>query len=161
MNPKGLVHVVTRSKDVDLSQVYGDSYVEDRDGTISIEPAGAYNVEAKNDKGDVELTLPPNASGTVDGHTHNGDIVTEFGLAVSGEEDKSVTGRIGIRQLANCFELEQWGYSHQERSGIPCGSDGCQYAGCAECAGTAQCTSLEGAQGAATSTCYTVKTDSP
>jgi DUF4097 and DUF4098 domain-containing protein YvlB len=92
---KGLVHVVTRSKDVDLSQVYGDSYVEDRDGTISVEPAGAYNVEAKNDKGDVELTLPPNASGTVDGHTHNGDIVTEFGLPVSGDQDKSVTGRIG------------------------------------------------------------------
>ena len=92
---KGLVHVVTRSKDVDLSQVYGDSYVEDRDGSISIEPAGAYNIEAKNDKGDVELTLPPNASGTVDGHAHNGDIVTEFGLSVSGDEDKSVTGRIG------------------------------------------------------------------
>ena len=34
-----------------------------------IETAGAYDVEAKNDKGDVELTLPPNASGTVDGHT--------------------------------------------------------------------------------------------
>ena len=65
---KGLVHVVTRSKDVDLSQIYGDSYVEDRNGRISIEPAGAYNVEAKNNKGDVELTLPPNASGTVDGH---------------------------------------------------------------------------------------------
>jgi DUF4097 and DUF4098 domain-containing protein YvlB len=92
---KGLVHVVTRSKDVDLSQVYGDSYVEDRDGSITVEPAGAYNVEAKNDKGDVELTLPPNASGTVDGHTHNGEIITEFSLSVSGDEDKSVTGRIG------------------------------------------------------------------
>ena len=60
-----------------------------------MEPAGAYNVEAKNDKGDVELTLPPNASATVDGHTHNGDIVTDFGLSVSGDEDKTVTGRIG------------------------------------------------------------------
>ena len=92
---KGLVHVVTHSKDVDLSQIYGDSYVEDRDGRISVEPAGAYNVEAKNSKGDVELTLPPNASGTVDGRTHNGDIVSEFGLAISGDEDKSVSGRIG------------------------------------------------------------------
>ena len=72
---KGLVHVVTRSKDIDLSQIYGDSYVEDRDGSITVEPAGAYNMEAKNNKGDVELTLPPNASGTVDGHTHNGDIM--------------------------------------------------------------------------------------
>jgi DUF4097 and DUF4098 domain-containing protein YvlB len=92
---KGLVHVVTRSKDVDLSQIYGDSYVEDRDGRVSVEPAGPFNVEAKNSKGDVELTLPPNATGTVDGHTHNGDIVSEFGLTVSGDEDKSVSGRIG------------------------------------------------------------------
>ena len=92
---KGLVHVVTRSKDVDLSQIYGDSYVEDRDGRVSVEPAGAYNVEAKNSKGDVELTLPPNGSGSVDGRTHNGDIVTEFSLSVSGDQDKSVTGKIG------------------------------------------------------------------
>ena len=33
------MHVVTHSKDIDLSQIYGDSYVEDRDGSISIEPA--------------------------------------------------------------------------------------------------------------------------
>ena len=92
---KGMVHVVTRSKDIDLSQIYGDSYVENRNGRISVEPAGAYNVEAKNNKGDVELTLPPNATGTVDGRTHNGDIVTEYGLSVTGDEDKSVTGKIG------------------------------------------------------------------
>ena len=95
---KGLVHVVTQAKDIDLSQIYGDSYVENRDGRISVEPAGAYNVEAKNSKGDVEITLPPNASASVDGHTHNGDIVTEYGLTVSGDEDKTVTGRIGSGQ---------------------------------------------------------------
>jgi hypothetical protein len=43
----------------------------------------------------VELTLPPDASATVNGRTHNGDIVTDFGLTVSGEEDKTVSGRIG------------------------------------------------------------------
>lgn len=92
---KGTVHVTTRAKDVDLNQIYGDSYVQDRDGTISVEPAGAYGVEARNAKGDVEITLPPNAAGTVDGHTHNGDIVSEFALTVSGDEDKTVTGKIG------------------------------------------------------------------
>lgn len=92
---KGLVHVVTRSKDIDLSQIYGDSYVEDRDGRISVEPAGPFSVEAKNSKGDVELTLPPNASANVNGRTHNGDIVTEYGLSVTGQEDKQVSGRIG------------------------------------------------------------------
>ncbi|MGB6745047.1 MAG: DUF4097 family beta strand repeat-containing protein [Terracidiphilus sp.] len=92
---EGGVHVTTHAKDVDLSQIYGDSYVEDRDGRISVEPAGSYAVEAKNSKGDVEITLPPNANGTVDGHTHNGDIVTDFGLTVSGDEDKTVSGKIG------------------------------------------------------------------
>jgi len=92
---KGAVHVVTHSKDIDLSEIYGDSYVEDRDGRISVEPAGNYGVEAKNGKGDVEVTLPPNASATVDGRTRNGDIFSEFGLTISGDESKTVNGRIG------------------------------------------------------------------
>jgi DUF4097 and DUF4098 domain-containing protein YvlB len=92
---KGPVHVVTRSKDIDLSEIYGDSYVESNNGTINVEPAGAYGVEVRNNKGDVELTLPPNASATVDGKTHNGDIVTDYGLTVTGDEDKTVSGKIG------------------------------------------------------------------
>jgi DUF4097 and DUF4098 domain-containing protein YvlB len=92
---KGQVRVTTHSKDVDLSQIAGDTYVEDHDGAIRVELAGAYGVDARNGKGDVEITLPEDASATVSGHTHNGDIVTDFGLAVSGDEDKTVTGRIG------------------------------------------------------------------
>ncbi len=92
---KGQVRVATHSKDVDLSQITGDAYVEDRDGTIRVEEAGAYGVEAKNGKGDVEITLPEDASATVSGHTHNGEIITDFGLTVTGDEDKTVSGRIG------------------------------------------------------------------
>lgn len=95
---RGQVRVTTRAKDVDLSQIYGDSYVSDSRGQISIEPAGIYNVEARNGKGDVEITLPPNASATVDGRTHNGDIVTDYGLTISGDESKTVTGQIGAGQ---------------------------------------------------------------
>ncbi len=64
--------------------MYGDSYVEDRDGRIAIDSAGSYVIEAKNLKGDVEVTLPPNAHATVSGSTRNGDIVTDFPLAVTG-----------------------------------------------------------------------------
>jgi len=92
---KGPAHVVTHSRDVDLSQIAGDSYVEDRDGTINVEPAGTYGIEARNEKGDVVVTLPPDDSATVDGRTHNGDVVTDFSLAVNGDEDKTVTGKIG------------------------------------------------------------------
>ena len=92
---QGSVRVATHAKDVDLSEIYGDTNVEDRDGTVSIEPAGAYGIDVRNGKGDVEITLPPNGAGTVDGHTHNGDIVTDYGLDVIGDEDKSVSGKIG------------------------------------------------------------------
>jgi DUF4097 and DUF4098 domain-containing protein YvlB len=92
---KGLVHVVTRSKDIDLSEIYGDTSVESSNGTISVAPAGAYNVDAKNDKGDIELTLPPDASATVSGQTHNGDIVTDYELTITGDENKTVSGKIG------------------------------------------------------------------
>jgi len=92
---KGNVRVTTHAKDVDLSQIYGDTYVENRDGTISIAPAGVYAIEAKNSKGDVEITLPPNAAGDVDGRTHNGDVMTDFALQVNGDQDKTVSGKIG------------------------------------------------------------------
>ena len=92
---KGRVSVTTHAKDIDLNQIYGDSTVEDRDGRITVEPAGNYAVDAKNSKGDVEVTLPPNASATVDARTRNGEIMTEFGLTVNGDESKTVSGKIG------------------------------------------------------------------
>jgi DUF4097 and DUF4098 domain-containing protein YvlB len=92
---KGQVRVTTHSKDVDLSQVYGDSYVQDRDGRIAVETAGNYAVEAKNLKGDVELTLPPNAAASVAGNTRNGDIISDFPLTINGDESKTVSGKIG------------------------------------------------------------------
>ena len=93
---KGQVRVTTHAKDVDLSQISGDSYVEDRDGRISVEPAGNYNVEAKNSKGDVELTLLPNASASVSARTRNGDIVSDYSMPNTGDsENKVVTFQIG------------------------------------------------------------------
>lgn len=94
---KGAVRVTTHAKNIDLTQIYGDSFVSDRDGNISVAPAGAFSVEARNNSGhgDVVITLPPNASASVDGRTENGDIVSDYPLAISGDESKSVTGRIG------------------------------------------------------------------
>ncbi|MGD0799706.1 MAG: DUF4097 family beta strand repeat-containing protein [Terracidiphilus sp.] len=93
---KGQVRVVTHSEDIDLSQIYGDTYVETRDGRITIELAGNYAVDAKNSKGDVELTLPPNASANVDVRTRNGDIVSDFASpSFEGGENKAATFRIG------------------------------------------------------------------
>jgi DUF4097 and DUF4098 domain-containing protein YvlB len=93
---KGQVRVTTHSKDIDLSQIYGDSYVETRDGRIAVEPAGNYGVVAKNSKGDVEVTLPPNASASVSADTRNGDILSDFSSPeVGGGVVKVVSFKIG------------------------------------------------------------------
>jgi DUF4097 and DUF4098 domain-containing protein YvlB len=92
---KGQVRISTHAKDVDLSQIYGDTIVNNSRGQITIAPAGPFNVEARNGKGDVEIMLPPDASATVDGRTHNGDIVSDFPLTINGDESKTVSGRIG------------------------------------------------------------------
>lgn len=94
---KGQVRVTTHSKNVDLSQIYGDIYVEDRDGNISIEPAGPYAVEAKSNsgKGDLELTLPPNASASVNAYTHNGDILSDYPVSLPEGESKRVAFTVG------------------------------------------------------------------
>ena len=39
--------------------------------------------------------MPPNADAKVEGSTRNGDIVTDFALAITGDESKTVTGNIG------------------------------------------------------------------
>jgi DUF4097 and DUF4098 domain-containing protein YvlB len=116
---KGQVRVTTHSKDVDLSQVWGDTYVEDRDGRIAVEPAGNYAVEAKNRKGDVELTLPPNAQVSVEGNTRNGDIVSDFPLNVSGDESKTVSGHIGAGGPRVFLSAENGDVRIKRSSGIP------------------------------------------
>ena len=94
---KGQVRVITHSKNVDLSQIYGDTYVENRDGNISIEPAGTYNVDAKSTrgKGDIELTLPPNASANITAFTRNGDILSDFEVNTPEGESKKVALTVG------------------------------------------------------------------
>jgi len=94
---RGQVRVLTHSKNVDLSQIYGDTYVENRDGNISIEPAGVYNVEAKSNsgKGDIELTLPPNASATINAFTHNGDFFSDYPSPNPEGESKRVALTVG------------------------------------------------------------------
>jgi DUF4097 and DUF4098 domain-containing protein YvlB len=94
---RGQVRVVTHSKNVDLSQIYGDTYVEDRDGNISIAPAGAFNVDAKSirGKGDIELTLAPNVSASITASTRNGDILSDYEVNIPEGESKKVALTLG------------------------------------------------------------------
>lgn len=92
---KGQVRVTTHSKDVDLSQIYGDTYVEDRDGRVSVEPAGNNSVEVKNSKGDVEVSLQPNASASVNLNVRNGDLVSDYTIPSTDNENKVASFQIG------------------------------------------------------------------
>lgn len=98
---KGGVRVTTHSKDIDLGEIAGDIFVDNRNGDISLEPAGNYNIDARNNSGngDIELTLPTNASASIDAHTHNGDIVSDFPMPSPGDEDnKTVNFALGSGQ---------------------------------------------------------------
>jgi DUF4097 and DUF4098 domain-containing protein YvlB len=119
---KGPVHVVTKSKDIDLSQIYGDSYVEDRDGRIAVEPAGSYGVDAKNGKGDVEVTLPPNDAASVEAHSRNGDIVSDFTMPSAGDgENKAVTFRIGAGGPKIALSADNGDVRIKRGTGFPAG----------------------------------------
>ena len=118
---KGQVRVVTHSKDVELSEIHGDSFVEDRDGNISVEPAGNYSVDAKNMSGDgnLEVTLPQNASAIIDGRTHNGEIYNDFDLSVSGDESKTVSGKLGSGSARITLNTAVGNISLKKRSALP------------------------------------------
>lgn len=92
---RGPVRLTTRSKDIELDSIAGDSFVTNRNGNVKIVPAGNFAVEVHNDKGDVELTLPASASATVNAHTRNGEILSEFGTPPSDGEEKNFNLRLG------------------------------------------------------------------
>jgi DUF4097 and DUF4098 domain-containing protein YvlB len=87
--------ICSRSKDIEMTQIYGDTRIEDKNARVELGMAGSYNVDVKNVKGDVELALPPGVGASVDAHTRNGDIVSDFPLEISGDENKTMTGTIG------------------------------------------------------------------
>jgi DUF4097 and DUF4098 domain-containing protein YvlB len=92
----GPVRVIcSRSKDVEMSQVFGDTHIEDKDARVELEMGGSYPVDVKNVKGDIEVSVPEGAGYTVDARTHNGDIVSDFPLEISGDENKTIVGTIG------------------------------------------------------------------
>ena len=92
----GPVRVIcNRSKDVEMTEIYGDTRVQDKDALVELGMAGSYEVDVKNQKGDIEVSLPKSVAATVDARTHNGDINSDFPLLISGDDNKTATGNIG------------------------------------------------------------------
>jgi hypothetical protein len=65
------------------------------------------------------LTLPLNPSANVNARTHNGDIVTDFGLPVSGDESKSLSGKIGSGTARVVLSAENGDVRIKKGSGFP------------------------------------------
>jgi hypothetical protein len=65
------------------------------------------------------VTLPPDASANIDGHTHNGDIVSDFALNISGDESKTINGRIGSGQSKITLNADVGDLRIKKGSGYP------------------------------------------
>lgn len=96
--PAGPVRIVTRSKDIEITHLTGDAHIENSNGDVNLtaaEPLG--NIEIANHIGGVSLTVPENASFSVNATTSRDEsIQTDFPLtaSVSGGE-RTLRGQIG------------------------------------------------------------------
>jgi DUF4097 and DUF4098 domain-containing protein YvlB len=95
--PVGPIRIVTRSKDMDISQLTGDAHIENNNGDVNITtgvPLG--NLQIVNRTGDISLTLPENAGFSISASNADGDLHTDFPLAMtSSDEKKSAQGQVG------------------------------------------------------------------
>jgi len=96
----GPSRVVTRSKDIHLEDIKGDLQVETSNGDIEVHaanklPVGRMTITGK--RGDITLTLPPNAGFEIEATTRKGDITSDFGaVKISETNGKSeASGTVG------------------------------------------------------------------
>jgi DUF4097 and DUF4098 domain-containing protein YvlB len=94
----GPLRIVTRSKNIDLTQAAGDIHIENSNGDINITAAAPLgNIDITNRTGDLTLTVPENASFSVTASTtEDNDLETDFPLqvATSGNQ-KQISGSVG------------------------------------------------------------------
>ena len=93
----GPMRIVSRSKDMDLSQIAGDAHIENNNGDISVTTATPLgNLQISNRTGDISVTVPENASFAVTASNGDGDLHTDFPLTMTNSGDrKSAQGQVG------------------------------------------------------------------
>jgi hypothetical protein len=94
----GPVRIVTRSKNIDLSQVAGDTHIENSNGDVNVvalAPLG--NVQIQNRSGGLTMTVPENSNFTVSASTTEDDeLESDFPLQQTTSGDRrSVQGTVG------------------------------------------------------------------
>ncbi|HYK34842.1 DUF4097 family beta strand repeat-containing protein [Alloacidobacterium sp.] len=95
--PVGPLRVVTRSKDMDISQLTGDAHIENNNGDVNITTAAPLgNLQVSTRTGDLSITVPENAGFSVTASNADGDLRTDFPLTMTNSDDrKSAQGQIG------------------------------------------------------------------
>jgi DUF4097 and DUF4098 domain-containing protein YvlB len=94
----GPTRIVTRSKNIELTQAAGDIHIENSDGDVNVTAAAPLgNVEITNRTGDLNLTVPENANFSVAANTtDDNDLETDFPLQVQTSGDqKQISGTVG------------------------------------------------------------------
>jgi DUF4097 and DUF4098 domain-containing protein YvlB len=94
----GPVRIVTRSKNIKLSEVSGDVHIENSDGDVSVRavsPIG--NIQIANKTGGVTVSLPDNAEFTVNASTtEDDDLETDFPLqSTTSNGHHTLAGTVG------------------------------------------------------------------
>ena len=94
----GPVRIVTRSKNIDLSQVTGDTHIETSNGDVNVVaalPLG--NMQINNHTGGLTLTVPEDTSFIVNASTTEDDeIESDFPLQTSsGGDRRTLQGTVG------------------------------------------------------------------
>ncbi len=97
-NVGGPFSVSTRSKDIHLEDISGDVKVENSNGVVEYHAGNKLGqVDISNQRGDVQVTLPPHAAFQLEAHARRGDISTDYpDIAVQTDrQDHTASGTVG------------------------------------------------------------------
>jgi len=93
----GPLRLITRSKDIRLTNVAGDVRLEDSNGSVELHMTKLGSVQVENRHGDIQLYVPDKAGFQVDARARGGEIETDFNeLKIdSSGNNATATGSIG------------------------------------------------------------------
>jgi len=93
----GPVKVVTRSKSIDCTQVFGDVHIENSDNDVTVtsgSPLG--NVYINNRHASINMGIPTGSDFSVEARAHNGEISNDFSLSSTNQNNSnSLTAEVG------------------------------------------------------------------
>jgi len=93
----GPMRLITRSKDISIEGLSGDLRLQDNNGTVEVGLHKPGNIQIENRKGDVQVTIPPNAAVKIEARSQGGEISSDFSELQINNSDKqsSASGSIG------------------------------------------------------------------